>query len=153
MNEKKTEDLSNILKNTHLSDFNNYISENIDSINTEEASFYHYIKGLLKKKNLSEQTVFLNADIPEKYGYKLMSGEKHTKQRDIILRICYASNFTLLETQRALKKYGMPALYSKNKRDALLMIIFNEHPGDIIHINSILKENGTDTLRTCGTQN
>lgn len=47
----------------------------------------------------------------------------------------------------------MPALYSKNKRDALLMIIFNEHPGDIIHINSILKENGTDTLRTCGTQN
>lgn len=53
MNEKKTEDLSNILKSTHLSDFNNYISDNIDSINTEEASFYHYIKGLLKKKNLS----------------------------------------------------------------------------------------------------
>ena len=49
--------------------------------------------------------VFLKADIPERYGYKLLSGEKHTKQRDVILRICYAAEFTLKETQRALRKY------------------------------------------------
>ena len=65
------------------------------------------------------------ADIPERYGYKLISEEKRTKQRDIILRLCYAAHFTLEETQKALKMYDMPMLYSKVKRDALLMIVFN----------------------------
>lgn len=94
----------------------------------------------------------MKADIPERYGYKLLSGEKHTKQRDIILRICYAAEMTLDETQRALKKYGMPELYAKIPRDALLMIIFNERPGSIINVNALLKENGMEPLRTSGLQ-
>lgn len=96
--------------------------------------------------------MFLNADIPERYGYKLLSGEKHTKQRDVILRICYAAELTLEETQRALKKYEMPELYAKLPRDALLMIMFNERPGSIIDVNALLKENGMEPLRTSGIQ-
>jgi hypothetical protein len=96
--------------------------------------------------------VFLRADIPERYGYKLLSGEKHTRQRDVILRICYAGELSLEETQRALKKYGMPTLYAKVPRDALLMIIFNDRPGDIIQVNAILKEHDMEPLRTSGLQ-
>ena len=59
---------------------------------------------------------------------------------------------TLSETQRALKKYEMPELYAKIPRDALLMIIFNERPGSIIDVNSLLKEKGMDPLRTSGLQ-
>jgi hypothetical protein len=59
----------------------------------------------------------------------------------------------LEETQRALKKYKMPELYAKNPRDALLMILFNERPGNIIEINAILKEHGMEALRTSGLQN
>ena len=32
------------------------------------------------------------AGVPERYGYKLISGEKHTIQRDVILRLCIESN-------------------------------------------------------------
>lgn len=82
----------------------------------------------------------------------MLSGEKRTKQRDIILRICYAAELTLSETQKALEKYGMPKLYAKDNRDALLMIAFNERPGNIIGVNEFLKEKGFETLRTSGTQ-
>lgn len=84
--------------------------------------------------------VFLKADIPEKYGYKLLSGEKHTRQRDIILRICYAAELTLEQTQRALRKYEMPQLYAKIPRDAFLMLIFKERPGGIIEVNELLSK-------------
>ena len=125
MNEKSTTDLEKTLESTYLSDFNKYVSENKASIISEQSSFNVYMKELFKQKNITQQTVFLKADIPERYGYKLLSSEKHTKQRDIILRICYAAGFSLSETQRALRKYGMPELYAKIERDAFLMIIFN----------------------------
>ena len=96
--------------------------------------------------------MFLKADIPEKYGYKLLSGEKHTNKRDIILRICYAAELTLEETQRALEKYKMPQLYAKIPRDALLMLIFQERPGGIIEVNELLMEKGMNMLQTSGVQ-
>ena len=114
--------------------------------------FQEYIKDLLKEKKITQQMVFLKADIPEKYGYKLLSGEKHTRQRDIILRICYAAELTLEQTQRALRKYEMPQLYAKIPRDALLMLIFKDRPGGIIEVNELLSKNGMEMLRTSGVQ-
>lgn len=89
----------------------------------EQNAFSEYIKDLLKEKRITQQMVFLKADIPEKYGYKLLSGEKHTRQRDIILRICYAAELTLEQTQRALRKYEMPQLYAKS-REMLFLCLF-----------------------------
>ena len=96
--------------------------------------------------------VFLKADIPERYGYKLLSGEKRTKQRDVILRICYGAELSLEETQSALEKYELPKLYAKIPRDALLMIAFNERPGTVLDVNEILQKNGMSPLRTSGVQ-
>lgn len=118
----------------------------------ESNSFFEYMKEIIKEKGLTQQQVFLFADIPERYGYKLLTGEKHTRQRDVILRICYAAELTLGETQRALKKYELPELYAKIPRDALLMIMFNERPGSIIEVNSYLKQNGMEPLRSSGLQ-
>lgn len=118
----------------------------------ESNSFFEYMKEIIKEKGLTQQQVFLFADIPERYGYKLLTGEKHTRQRDVILRICYAAELSLAETQRALKKYKMPELYAKIPRDALLMIMFNERPGSIIEVNSYLKQNGMEPLRSSGLQ-
>lgn len=152
MREKNTVELAEVLGKTHLSEFDKYCEENRDSINAENGAFSVYIKNLLCDKGITQQTVFLKADIPERYGYKLLSGEKHTRQRDVILRICYAAELSLDETQRALKKYEMPELYAKTPRDALLMIIFNERPGSIIDVNELLKKNGMEPLRTSGMQ-
>ena len=152
MSKKSTKELENALGSTHVSDFEKFYHENRDDMNMEKDSFSVSIKDLLRAKGLTQQKVFLLADIPERYGYKLLSGEKHTKQRDVILRICYAAECTLEETQKALRKYEMPQLYAKIPRDALLMIIFNERPGSIIDANTLLKKNGMEPLRTSGVQ-
>lgn len=151
MEEKNTDDLEKVLQSTHIKNFDAYCKENTRSPTDEQFSVY--VKNILNEKKLTQQLVFLRADIPERYGYKLLSGEKKTRQRDVILRICYAAEMSLAQTQRALKKYGMPQLYAKLPRDALLMITFNERPGDIIEINEILKGHGMETLRTSGLQN
>jgi uncharacterized protein YqgQ len=152
MQEKETKELEKVLGKTHLSDYDSFVEDNKDSMLSDSNSFSTYVKGLMSQKGISQQTVFLNADVPERYGYKLLSGEKHTKQRDVILRLCYAAEFTLSETQRALKKYGMSELYAKDERDALIMIVFNERPGSIIDVNGLLKEHGHLPLRTSGVQ-
>lgn len=152
MEEKKTKELNDILGRTHLSDFEKYCKDNKESMNEDAEAFSIYIKDILAEKKITQQRVFLKADIPERYGYKLLSGEKHTKQRDVILRICYAAELSLEETQRALRKYEMPELYAKIPRDAFLMIIFNERPGSIIDVNELLLQHNLEPLRTSGVQ-
>lgn len=152
MNEKSTKELTDVLKSTHLKEFGAYYKENRESMAENAGTFFNYVKEIMREKGLTQQEVFLQADIPERYGYKLLSGEKRTRQRDVILRICYAAKFSLEQTQRSLRKYEMPELYAKIPRDALLMIIFNERPGSIIEVNEILKNNGMPPLRTSGLQ-
>ena len=152
MQKKDTNELENTLGKTHLSDYDKYLKNNKDSMLSESNSFSTYVKELINKKGIKQQEVFLKADVPERYGYKLLSGEKHTKQRDVIVRICYAAEFTLSETQRALRKYGMAELYAKDERDAMIMIAFNERPGSIIDVNTMLKTHGLQPLRTSGVQ-
>ena len=152
MQEKETNELERELGSTHLADYSSFVHKNKDSMLSDATSFSTYIKTILREKGITQQIAFLKADIPERYGYKLLSGEKHTRQRDVILRICYASELTLKETQRALRKYGMPELYAKISRDAMIMIAFNERPGSIIDVNALLKEHGMEPLRTSGIQ-
>lgn len=152
MKEKNTKELNEVLGKTHLSDFEKYCAENKESVSDNAEAFSIYVKNLLQEKKLTQQYVFLQADIPGRYGYKLLSGEKRTRQRDVILRICYAAKFSLAETQRALKKYEMPELYAKVPRDALLMIAFNERPGSILDVNDLLNQKGLQPLRTSGVQ-
>ena len=153
MQEKDTNELSSTLGRTHLTDYPAFMASNQESMLSESTSFSAYIKNILKSNGLSLQAVFLWADIPERYGYKLLSGEKHTRQRDVILRICYAAELTLEQTQRALHKYELPELYAKIPRDALIMIAFNERPGSILDVNAYLKKNHLEPLRTSGLQN
>ena len=151
MGEKNTDELEKVLQSTHIKNFDAYCKEN--AVGSVEGDFTVYMKNIFSEKKLTQQLVFLRADVPERYGYKLLSGEKRTRQRDIILRICYAAEMSLAQTQQALRKYEMPELYAKLARDALLMIIFNERPGDVLEVNEILKEHGMETLRTSGVQN
>lgn len=127
-----------------------FFRENKDEMINDEYAFASYMRRIFKEKGVSQQEIFLYADIPERYGYKLISQEKHTKQRDIILRICYSAGMTIEETKKALRLYGMPELYVEYPRDALLMVIFKDRPGDIIMVNSILKKNGMEPLRSSG---
>ena len=152
MQEKETKELEKVLGKTHSEDFDGFMEENWDSMVSDQTSFSAYLKEIMKRNGISQQIAFLKADIPERYGYKILTGEKRTRQRDLIIRLCYAAELTLKETQRALKKYGMSELYAKVPRDALIMIGFNERPGGIIELNTLLKMNNMEPLRTSGLQ-
>ena len=130
---KSTDELEKILGKTHLSDISDYLGNNEESIINNEYAFHNYVRELIKKKNLKQQDVYLAADIPEKYGYKLLSGEKRTRQRDVILRLCYAAEFDLDETQKALKLYRMPEDAQVKLQETLERII-NEGSGGLICI-------------------
>ena len=101
MPEKDTNELDRALGRTHLTDYPAFMASNVENMISEATSFSAYIKNILKSNGLTQQAAFLRADIPERYGYKLLSGEKHTRQRDVILRLCYAAELTLDQTQRA----------------------------------------------------
>ena len=152
MQEKQTYELEKILGKTHPDEYDDYIRENKDSMLSDSNSFSAFFKEVLKRNGISQQIAFLRADVPERYGYKILTGEKSTRQRDIILRLCYAAEMTLEEAQKALKKYGMAQLYAKIPRDAMFMIGFNERPGSIIELNTLMKMNNLEPLRTSGLQ-
>ena len=148
--EKTTRELEDILLNSHSDQIDDYfLDESKEFLNT---SFGDYFRDVLLTKKITQQSLFTNADISDKYGYKLISGEKHTNQRDVIIRLCYAGDFTLVETQRALKLYGMAPLYARIKRDALLITAFNEKKKNIIDLNHYLKKNGEKPLKGSGQE-
>lgn len=127
-----------------------FIEDNAGMLINPETAFSEYMRHTIRAKKKTFQDVFLQADISERYGYKLISQEKHTKQRDIILRLCYAAEFSLEETQEALHLYEMPALFVRNPRDAILMIAFSDRPGSVIDLNEYLQKNKVSPLRSCG---
>lgn len=152
MSELSTDKLEKVLRHTHIDEAEHFLDEQKDSFFTMGNEFSSYMRTLFKEKGMLQQRVFLEADISERYGYKLITGEKRTRQRDIILRLCYAGHLTLEETQKALKIYEMPQLYAKIPRDALIMIALNERPGSIIEVNAFLQKHGVEILRSSGVK-
>ena len=103
--------------------------------------FTDFMRQTIRKKKIPQKEIFIRADLDDRYGYKLISGEKQTQQRDTILRICLAAEFTLGETQEALILYGMAPLYEKIRRDIAFIVAFSNRVYDIHDVDSILREN------------
>lgn len=112
--------------------------------------FIKYMKKTIKNKGIKKRDVFYFADVPVSYGYKVLLGEKKTKQRDVIIRICYAANLTSKELQEALKLYEMPVLYKKFMRDKIILEWFDKRNKDIYEFNEYLIKNKLEPLRKCG---
>ena len=145
-----TDKLTDVLKKAKPEDLTAYFEEHWESIIQEERPFATFMRMLLREKGLKQQELFVLADIPERYGYRLISEERHTKQRDIILRFCIGGKFSLDETQKALRLAGFPILYPKLPRDAVLMVAVNRSIGDVHAVDSLLTEHGLETLAPCG---
>ena len=103
--------------------------------------FTDFMRQKFREKEITQKDVFICADLDDRYGYKLISGEKQTQQRDTILRICLAAGFTLGETQEALILYGMAPLYEKIRRDAAFIVAFRNRIYGIHDVDAILREN------------
>lgn len=142
MDEKNTSKLMDLLKNTKKAGLAGLKQD----LTVHSYSFFVYMDEIISKKNLKRQDIFQRADLPQKYGYKLLSGESHTKDRDKLLRIFIAIGMNLKEVQRALALYGMPVLYPKKPRDAVLIVAINEGITSVDTVNEWLLEYGEKEL-------
>lgn len=61
-----------------------------------------------------------SAGIQRNYGYQILDGRRHPA-RDKVLSLCLALTLDVTETQRALTLTQNGQLYSKNRRDSILI--------------------------------
>ena len=144
-----TDSLQKILQQAKPDDIPAFYREQKDALITGSRPFMDYMNARLKEKGLSKQQVILAADLPEKYGYKLLNEEKHTQKRDVYLRLCFGAQLSLKEAQRALRLAGQEQLYARLRRDAALIIGFNSGFG-VDKVNEVLQQYGLDQLMPCG---
>ena len=120
-------------------------------------AFTYYMKDVIDKKNLAfchsklyYKDIYSFAGVSESYGEKILNMEKHTKNRDLIIRFCVAGRFQLNEINTALKLYGMKPLYAKDKRDACIIVAINNRKYDLGDIDDMLVKNGLLKLSADG---
>ena len=147
-----TDDLAEILSKTDPGAVGVFLDENQARMYTAERPFPAYMRTRIDETGQRRQDIFLAADIPERYGYKLLSGEKHTRRRDVIVRLCLGARFDLHETQTALRLYGFSPLYARVPRDAVLMAAVNARTGSAQDADELLRQNGLEPLCPCGAE-
>ena len=141
--EETTENLMAVLNRAEPEQVRDFLEEHFAQ---GQPTFVQYMDALLEQKGLKRQEVLLRADLPQKYGYKLLTGESHTTDRDKLLRICLALELNLKQTQRALRLYGMSELYPKNARDVILIAAIGRRQWDIHELSRELMEAGLEPL-------
>lgn len=139
---KPTDELEEALFGISPDKADKYFHENKAYMADEKKGFYYFMKDVIESKGIFLKDIYSFAGVSESYGSKILTQEKHTKDRDLILRFCIAGHLSVLETNRALKLYGMSPLYAKEKRDAVLMIAINNRMYDMAEIDDFLSEQG-----------
>lgn len=141
---KSTVELDKELESGNLGNYTKYCKNNLT--NVEYREFCDFISWYFKENKIKRKNALAAADLPLKYGYELLAGTKRTKSRDKIIRICVATKMDITNTNRALKLYGFSPLYSKNERDALIILCINNKNLDVDDVCEQLESNGFDTL-------
>ena len=138
INRQTLRKLNELLPRIAPEDLPAFLAGHGDDLLTGDRPFSDYMRSLFREKGILQQNVFLAADISENYGYKLISGEKHTVQRDVILRLCLAGRFDREETQEALILYGMAPLHPRFPRDLVLLAAIHNRMFDVHLVDELL---------------
>ncbi len=146
MQNKPTDELDNLLENMKPEDIDTYLKENEKYMADSKKAFYYYFKNVLDEKNIKLKDVYSFAGLSESYGSKLITMEKNTKNRDVIIRLCIAGHFNLKEINRVLKLYGMSELYAKDSRDAVIIVAINNRIYNMSDIDEMLVQRGLQKL-------
>ena len=75
MAKKSTEELENILGETSTTNIEEYLAQNAESLLADSKPFSTYMHEMIRKYGKTQQEVFLQADFPERFGYKLLLQE------------------------------------------------------------------------------
>jgi len=121
-------------------------------INTilQENTFYaptlqEHLEKLLSSKGLKRQDVIKCAELDGNYINQLFNGNKTNPGRDHTLSLAFGFGLNKDEADRLLKIAGAGALYTKNKRDAVLIHAL-ENGKSVVEANEVLTSLGLRTL-------
>ena len=124
MDPKTTGELLSILNSADdSSDLEKYLSNHTSD--SKALSFAEYFCSILDAKHLSRAQVIRESGIERTYGYQLLNGLRQPG-RDKILCLCIAAGLSLKETQRALEISQAGILYSRCRRDAVIIFALNK---------------------------
>ena len=143
---KTTENLENVLLHARLDEMDGFLSENESRMLKHGRNFTEFMRAKVKEKGLLFTDIYRNANISERYGAKIISMEKHTKDRGLIIRLCIASKLTFDETQHALTLYGFAPLYAKNPQDAVVINAIANGISNVYDVEELLIAHSLDTL-------
>lgn len=142
MDEKTTGELNQMLKKcTTLSHLEETLTELPEK---DKLTLKNYLAELLEKYGRKKSDVIQKANLARTYGYQIFQGER-VASRDKLIALAIAMKLTLEECNRLLTIAKAGILYSKNRRDAVL--IFGIERGlSLIDINELLYEMEEDIL-------
>ena len=107
-------------------------------------SLSDYLNELLVAKRLKRSQVVRMANLNETFGYQIFTGARNPS-RDKVLQIAFAMALTLCETNRALEAAGVSSLYSKDRRDAIVIFCL-DRGGSLQKVNEELYRFGERTI-------
>ena len=149
MDKKTTSELLNILNNADSkSKLDKYMSE----ANMNEFScFADYFKSLDKYKARDKKDIIKKSQIEQHSANHILSGVTGLS-RDKVLAFCIAAGLDLKETQRGLEVAKEALLYSRDRRDAVIIFSINKSL-DVMQTNELLDEMKLPPINTYSPKN
>ena len=116
MEKKNTDGLQQELMDSP--DLTQFLSQNQEQfVNKNVAELLNH---LFEKKNISKAALAKQSGMSEIYLHQIFAGRRNPS-RNRLLCLCYGLGASLDETQELLKLCGAAQLYSKNRRDAIII--------------------------------
>ena len=118
---KNTDQLmAEIKKSTEIK---NFLAENNEDI--KNLTLSEYLNILIDKKQVPKGEVIKKAELNYTYGYQIINGtRKPTK--DKLLQLCFGLGTTVEEANRILLIADAGGLYSKNRRDRIIIFALDK---------------------------
>lgn len=140
MNEKNTDTLQQELMSTNNLD--RFLTENDASF--RDVPLQEAIQRIFDEKGMSKAQLAKQSGISEVYLHQLFSGRRFPS-RSRLLCLCFGLGATVDEAQSLLQQARHAPLYSRDRRDAIIVFALSHHM-TLFEVNDKLFTENLDTL-------
>lgn len=140
MNEKNTDTLQQELMSTNNLD--RFLTENDASF--RDVPLQEAIQCIFDEKGMSKAQLAKQSGISEVYLHQLFSGRRFPS-RSRLLCLCFGLGATVNEAQSLLQQARHAPLYSRDRRDAIIIFALSHHM-TLFEVNDKLFTENLDTL-------
>ena len=140
MNEKNTDPLQQELMSTNNLD--RFLTENDASF--RDVPLQEAIQRIFDEKGMSKAQLAKQSGISEVYLHQLFSGRRFPS-RSRLLCLCFGLGATVDEAQSLLQQARHAPLYSRDRRDAIIIFALSHHM-TLFEVNDKLFTENLDTL-------